>query len=233
MDRTKFEVLKVAFLENIGKVIRKHRMQKNIKIETLAADAGVSKSAISRYETGGADITASMMARISVILGFDMREYIEISERFPGDERIPIDVIFKELVRYSAQKDIYAERAPKTDYDIPPKPDVLYNREEKRWEMVEVEKVIRPSDEEAEYMDLSLEEVDKENRFFLDYMNSDESSVKRDVLRAAFVAANEASTNGKTAKTLVNAALDYAIRDEDKEVRDRLKWYRKMCEKSL
>ena len=236
MNQASKDVIKEAFLSIIGKVIRRARTRCGWSQRALAEEIGVDESVVNKYEHGKVDINASTMAYISVVCGFDMKEYVEQvdAERIPGDKAISINVLFEELVRYATKKDENVEQVQDINEYIPPKPNLEYSHEKGRWEMIEVDRPVITSNADIEPEPKpSAEKIDEETRFFLEYMNTDESAVKRDVLWAAFFAAKEAAMNGKTAKTLVNAALDYAIRDEDKEVRDRLKWYRKICEKSL
>ncbi len=94
------ERIKREFLEHIGRVITRNRENRGMLQEVLGKEVGVSGSAISRYEYGEGNITAAMMAYISVELGFPLSEYIEYYEFTDGGEKshISIDQVLKTLV---------------------------------------------------------------------------------------------------------------------------------------
>ncbi len=100
------ERIKREFLEHIGRVITRNRENHGMLQEALGKEVGVSGSAISRYEYGEGNITASMMAYISVELGFPLREYIEDYAITSSGERksVYIDEILRELVIASEKK---------------------------------------------------------------------------------------------------------------------------------
>lgn len=72
---TKDEIRK-TFLEQVGSVIKKKRLQKNISLEQLGVFLDVSTSTISRYETGNTEIPVSSLPLISGYCGFPVRDYL-------------------------------------------------------------------------------------------------------------------------------------------------------------
>lgn len=201
--------------------------------QALGNEIGVDGSTISRYENGKGDITASSMAYISQACGFPMREYVEKFDpaRIPGDESIPIDKEFKELVGYVSQKEPLDE-IKAVDQDFPPRPSLIKDLENRQWVMVEKGQVIsHPSYiDDALDWDILNDDENEETQFFRDYMGSEEMGVKRALLRATYKAVQQASMNGDTLKTLTKNALAYIIKDPDRDVHDRLKRYKKFCE---
>ncbi len=104
LDSRHMEHIKNTFLKNIGAVIKKHREEQNISQRTLKDALGFKDhTIISDYEKGNADIPASMMAKISVLLKFPLEEYTEdISKKTLGEKGVPIDhalIKFNEMVR--------------------------------------------------------------------------------------------------------------------------------------
>ncbi len=107
LDSRHMEHIKNTFLKNIGAVIKKHREEQNISQRTLKDALGFKDhTIISDYEKGIADISASMMAKISVLLKFPLEEYTEdISKKALGEKGVPIDLAlikFNEMARTEA-----------------------------------------------------------------------------------------------------------------------------------
>ncbi len=79
LSKDEADRIKSAFLESIGKTIRKYRLKKNVSQEELSDIIGVNHSSISRYEQGTQDINASLLPVISIYCDFPMKEYIDVS----------------------------------------------------------------------------------------------------------------------------------------------------------
>ena len=94
------EILKDAFLTNIGTVIRKHRIKSNKSQDYLAAELNIDRSSIAKYESGTTDIKASTMVYISRILDFPLSEYMYDANvaRLPGDKPISYDEVLERLL---------------------------------------------------------------------------------------------------------------------------------------
>lgn len=146
---------------------------------------------------------------------FPMREYVEKydPEHLLGDEVVPIDVLFKELVGYISKKRARADRSV-IEQDFPPRPALGKDLENKRWVMVENEEVVLPQIEEPMgYEPEDPEELGRESDFFCDYINAEQQSVKRELLQAAYKTVHDASTSGNTLKTLVKSTIGYVINE--------------------
>ena len=93
MDKSEMDRIKDMFLQNIGAVIKKHRKEKHLTQDALADGIGQKRSSIGNYERGEDDIHASTMAKISVYLGFPLKEYTKdiINTEF-GDK--PEDIYY-------------------------------------------------------------------------------------------------------------------------------------------
>ena len=60
---------KETYLKKVGASIRKERIAKLIKQETLAKKVGLSKSEISRIENGTREIKIDMLRKIAIAIG--------------------------------------------------------------------------------------------------------------------------------------------------------------------
>lgn len=65
--------------------VRRLRVIRGISSETLAADAGVDRSYMSRLERAVANPTVDVLARIAKVLGVAIAELLAVPE--PDDER--------------------------------------------------------------------------------------------------------------------------------------------------
>uniref|UniRef100_UPI004057C6EB helix-turn-helix domain-containing protein n=1 Tax=Acetatifactor sp. TaxID=1872090 RepID=UPI004057C6EB len=70
------EQIKKDFLVSIGSVIKKKREKKNISQQELGEYLNVSKSTISRYESGSFDMPATTLPLISSYCDFPLSDYV-------------------------------------------------------------------------------------------------------------------------------------------------------------
>lgn len=70
------EEMKRDFLISIGKVIRRKREVKNITQQELSEFLEVSKSTVSRYESGTFDMPVTTLPLISSYCGFPITDYV-------------------------------------------------------------------------------------------------------------------------------------------------------------
>lgn len=215
------EVVKEAFLANIGMVIKKYRIKSNKSQDNLASELNIDRSSVAKYENGTTDIKASTMAYISQILDFPLSEYMydAKAERLPGDKPIPFDEVLKGLSSIiEEQKEKVrkrkAEKAQASSEKVipkrPPKPDLIYSESE-GWIMVPREEApeSRPvycasisQDEMAEIRlelknydaFISLEKIDTVRNIYIDLLAADDS-------------------NEKERASIAKATLSYALSD--------------------
>lgn len=75
MNTTKEEI-KIAFKKHIGEVIRFRRRKAKLKQANLSTYLGISRTTVSKYETGRLDMPISQLPLISKYCGFKLWEYI-------------------------------------------------------------------------------------------------------------------------------------------------------------
>ncbi len=236
--KEELEAIKSSFLKNIGEVIKKHRKQVGWNGDSLGKEIGVSRGAISRYETATADISASAMAKISVVLDFPLREYIEVFDscRLPGDRPRTMNDEFKKLIEDLAKKKPYKNIAPYAlkILDRPPKPGVVFNKEKGEWELKPVEKddiVCSKSDIDcAEFIQLhSHLDLQEEGEFFNDYIEN-QAPEKKELLELVYEISCNETHKSSDIKPLLSATINFITKDNDSGMEQRLKAYRKLLE---
>ena len=91
--RIKMKHVADEFVKNVGKVIRKHRIDSGLSQDDLAEGIVMGRSIIGKYERGEGEISASAMAKISVYLKFPLREYTyDVINKEFGDK--PEDIYY-------------------------------------------------------------------------------------------------------------------------------------------
>ncbi len=209
------EQIQNRFVEHIGKTIRRYREKNNISRNELADHLGVDPSTLSRYELGTADIKASTMAVASVACNFPMRKYTEIY----NDEPAMLVDDFKALVKIGYP---HKRRTNAKPDNRPPKPKVIFNDDEWKWEMVVSAQPIMPEDKP--------EPEPISDGYFKEYISYSAEHSKREFLAwiSEFV---DAETDGgrnkcsRELKALVRAAIKYIVSDPNKAVVERLTAY--------
>ena len=253
MDKKERDIIKDAFLKNIGKVIRKHREAKRVSQEALGAELGVSHSAIQRYETGGADITASSMAIASTYLEFPLREYVQDveSKQMPGDKAIPFDDVILKLTEMVRKEKMEKERkkAEKSKHASgpvtfgmmdfmtptykparPPKPDVVFNNQTGKWEMVE-KPLSHHKRKVFEGYTFQIDDKDmREAGLLIETFLEELPLEKRVSVQRMYqiIAEQMLEAEGKDIKDLTSLAkstLDYALSDLTPKDRKKIQWY--------
>ena len=76
------------FKKDLGKNIRKLRLQKNLTQETVSLEANVSRSHIAMIEAGKRDITVSTLFQISRALNVNLQEIFS----FDNIEKYKFDI---------------------------------------------------------------------------------------------------------------------------------------------
>lgn len=211
--KAKREIIKEAFLENIGKVIYRNRKQKGLKGAGLAIDAGITQSEISRYETGSVDISASKMAYIADALDFDLIEYT-----IGIDTEQHMSQIFKELVAAGIKRPSYQNNKKKRNpkYD---RTDVAGNIIP-TYSLPKVQKVkdVEPPSE-------------SDDKMFEDYLSDDEVQDKVHLLEASYkIMVRDIGADSEDIKTAIRAITRYVASDHDKTMNKRLNEYLKRCQ---
>lgn len=257
MDKKERDIIKDAFLKNIGTVIRRHREAKRISQDTLGAELGVSHSAIQRYETGGADITASSMAIASTFLEFPLKEYVQDveSKQLPGDKAVPFDDVILRLTEMVRKEKMEKEikKAEKEDAQAhqvtfglmnefmtphyapskpqrPPKPDVVFNNQTGKWEMVEKPSLNRQRKVVTDFT-FQIDDRDMEEAGLLLETVSEELPLEKrlSVQRMYQVIAEQMlEAEGRDIKDLTSmakATLNYALSDVTPKDRKKIQWY--------
>lgn len=65
-------MIKLENIEQIGKILKEYRKEKNITQEELANFSGLSRVGIVKLENNFPDIKLSTLIKISSLLGFDL-----------------------------------------------------------------------------------------------------------------------------------------------------------------
>ena len=92
-NRIRMDYVAATFVKNVAKVIKDHRTDKGYSQDDLALGIGQHKSVIGKYERGEGEISASVMAKISVFLKFPLKEYTnDVLNKELGDK--PEDIYF-------------------------------------------------------------------------------------------------------------------------------------------
>lgn len=222
MDERKMEIVKDAFLANIGSVISKHREKQGLTQEYLAKEIGADRSSVTKYEKGSTDIKASTMAYISLILGFPLSEYMHDAQadNLPGDKPIPLDDILKDLSGWENVPKTKKKAAKSIVSDRPPKPDLVYSESE-GWVMVPrseqhiVEPVVQLSED-------AISEIRKELR----EQERGISAKKIDAVRSIYISlAAMDDSEEKERASLAKATLSYILCDFPAQQRKRVRLY--------
>lgn len=211
--KAKREIIKEAFLENIGKVIYRNRKQKGLKGAGLAIDAGITQSELSRYETGSVDISASKMAYIADALDFDLIEYT-----IGIDTEQHMSQIFKELVAAGIKRPSYQNNKKKRN----PK----YDRTDVDGNIIPTYSL--PKAHKADNIEPPSESDDK---MFEDYLSNDEVQDKVYLLEASYkLMVRDIGADSEDIKTAIRAITRYVASDRNKAMNKRLKEYLKRCQ---
>lgn len=217
---SKREIIKEAFLVNIGKVIHRNRKRKGIKGTGLAIDAGITQSEISRYETGNVDISASKMAYIADALDFDLIEYtIDI------DTKQHMSTIFKELVAAGIKRTPSVRQGK-----------IREKRKCPKYDRTDLDGNIIPT--------LPLQKTPKntgfeppteaDDKLFEEYLSMEAMKDKACLLSVSYKLMvkdiDDIDSNSKDVKTAIRAITRYVASDHDKATNERLKEYLKRCQ---
>lgn len=78
----------------VGSILRKLRNEKNLTLEAMSEDTGISVSSIKQYEQGGRQISIRNLYVLIDFFGVDANTILNVSE--PAEE-ISIDDMLKQL----------------------------------------------------------------------------------------------------------------------------------------
>ena len=231
--------IKETFVTNIGKVIARFRNKKSWTLKRLAAELKMSDSQVHRYERGDDQIKASTMALISVILGFPMKEYVTEFDKdhFPCDNTVPIDVKFREIVKYAgyAAKKKQTDHAMREQQGLPPKPKLRYNYQIQKWEIDPIQPAATlPSKPVMKYMtQKQYAEYQQDRIFFVDYINNTDISGKGMLIDYAYELIQNPEVMGcseKNAASFTKAIINFVVSDVDKGFQKRLMAYKRFLD---
>ena len=128
-SRDKNDEKRKLYRKQYGTVINRKRNKKNLSQQDLADEIGVTRSSVSRYESGDMEIPASVLPLISAACDFHFSEYMEdfdyvrLAMRMDG-----FDVYFGDVIRKAA-------------YPLP-EWDLQYCREEQERLIIELKSVL-------------------------------------------------------------------------------------------
>ena len=209
-----------AFIERIGDVIHKNRKKNNYTLDNLSTEIGVSGATISRYEKGKIDIPASMMARISYVCSFPLRDYMADEEKkYP---KLPSD-LFKEILSFCNDKDGVVPR-PKTERYEP-----LYDRTDENGNLIPTYKIRKELNTDSPDL-REKEDVPPPNDEMFDFYISEEEPSKQGLLLEAYrLGLKAVSEDSKELKTATKALARYIASDDDAARNKRLRAYYVQC----
>lgn len=169
------EQIKEDFLTGTGELIHKKRKKKNMSQKELGDFLGVTKSTISKYETGKTDIPASNLYLISKKCGFSVHEYAE-----KWDALDKKDVIESVITAYKEASEPKIDC--RVDYVVIDKQDSFENREEHERNIEYLAEFISDNDKKLlEYSLCYIEYLEKRNKQkylgkIFDYISDKENS---------------------------------------------------------
>lgn len=227
--------IKDTFVKNIGRIIARFRNKKSWTQKRLAMALKKSDSQIYRYEKGDDNIKASTMAHISVVLGFPMKEYVTEFDKdhFPCDSTVPIDVKFREIVKYAgdAAKKKQADKDLRGQQNLPPKPKMTFNYQKFEWEIDKSQPAALPSSKTVmEFVTpKQYTEYQQDRLFFVDYINNTDVSGKGMLIDYAYELIQDPEVMGcseKNAASFTKAIINFVVSDVDKSFQKRLMAYK-------
>ena len=77
---------KEAACRSLGEALKKHRMDRNMTQEFVAEALGVSRQAVSRWETGAADPSTSNLLALAKLFGVSAEELLRQVDRTDAEE---------------------------------------------------------------------------------------------------------------------------------------------------
>lgn len=214
------------FLVNIGHVIQHYRIRKGWSQSALGNEIGVNNTTISKYERGDIDISASKMAYIAFLLGFEPECYA--MPQGPGDKTKKWSQIFKELVTAVEET---RRTAPPEQYSEFVKP--RYDRTDEHGNIIPTYPIRKPKGERLPGKRV-LPPTDTDDELFDKYMDSSwEGKQKVPLLLMAYhtLYASELS-DIKDMKAAIRAITRIIASDEDKTTNKMLAEYLKKCQRS-
>jgi len=237
----KMKLIKNAFLNNIGIVIKRYRNKNNLSQKELGEKIDVKHSSIARYEAGKSDISAAKMAYLSVILDFPLKEYIEYQMPDSNSENnsITLDKKFRELIHISEQSKESNENKNIIVSNRPPKPNVVYDQTSNEWKMVpptsEEKKNIDRLNASKKYLEqYNKLDIDNEIRFFVEYCNNTDNC-KSELLLLVYNLVTCMDYEIDDVRPLINATINFITNDRNHSIEQRLKAYKKYlkCRETL
>jgi len=90
---------------NIGSLIKKHRLNQNVSMNSLAKTANIAQSSISEIESGNRQPTYDILEKIVFALGLSMSEFFSSAE----DSEFKISPSYNRIAKYAEEKEIPAE----------------------------------------------------------------------------------------------------------------------------
>ena len=81
---------------HVGLKLRKLRLDAGLTLQDLAGQIGVSHQQLQKYETGTNRLSVGMLPGIAEVLGVDIMEFFEDSDRLPSAKKSKVDQLRSE-----------------------------------------------------------------------------------------------------------------------------------------
>ena len=81
---------------HVGLKLRKLRLDAGLTLQDLAGQIGVSHQQLQKYETGTNRLSVGMLPGIAEVLGVDIMEFFEDSNRLPSAKKSKVDQLRSE-----------------------------------------------------------------------------------------------------------------------------------------
>lgn len=161
MKQQKYKKERIEILENVGKAIATKRKKKNISQERLSEYLGITKSTLSRYETGKTEIPVSLLPMIGKLCDTKIDYYF----RSGNIEKAAILYMYcMKMLDYGKSRDIEPEVKEQIDYVFKEELKEIIEEEP------ELEEIILGSNidelpEKPQNIEIFIEVIDKSKQF--------------------------------------------------------------------